>query len=89
MQQTYYRGYRDQNPNPDGSIRRVDDYQLWDLSGSYRGFSNLTIRAGMKNVFDTKPPRSNQIYSFLAGYDPNYTDPRGRTLYASLAYSFK
>ncbi len=89
LQQTYYRGYIDQNPNPDGSVRRVDDYKLWDLSGAYRGFTNLTLRAGLKNLLDTKPPRSNQIYSFLAGYDPNYTDPRGRSFYASLAYSFK
>ena len=89
LQQTFYRGYRDQNLNPDGSIRRVEDYQLWDLSAAYRGFANLTLRAGMKNVLDTKPPVSNQVYSFLAGYDPNYTDPRGRSFYASLAYSFK
>ncbi len=70
-------------------MRRVEDYQLWDLSGAYRGFTNLTVRAGMKNILDTKPPRSNQVYSFLAGYDPNYTDPRGRAYYLSLAYSFK
>lgn len=89
LQQTYYRGYRDQNTNPDGSIRRVEDYVLWDLSTSYRGIKNLTMRAGVKNLFNEKPPRSNQIYSFLAGYDPNYTDPRGRGFYASLAYSFK
>ena len=89
LQQTFYRGYRDQNLNPDGSVRRVEDYELWDLSGTYRGFKNFTLRAGMKNVLDTKPPVSNQVYSFLAGYDPNYTDPRGRAFYASLAYSFK
>ncbi len=89
LQQTFYRGYTDQNPNPDGSVRRVEDYQLWDLSGAYRGFTNLTVRAGMKNILDTKPPRSNQVYSFLAGYDPNYTDPRGRAYYLSLAYSFR
>ena len=89
LQQTFYRGYRDQNLNPDGSVRRVEDYELWDLSGTYRGFKNFTLRAGLKNLLDTKPPVSNQVYSFLAGYDPNYTDPRGRALYASLAYSFK
>ena len=43
----------------------------------------------MKNLFDRNPPVSNQIYSFLAGYDPNYTDPRGRSFYASLQYSFR
>ena len=89
LQQTFYLGYRDQNLNPDGSVRRVEDYKLWDLSTAYRGFKNFALRVGMKNILDTKPPRSNQIYSFLAGYDPNYTDPRGRSYYASLAYSFK
>ena len=29
------------------------------------------------------------IYSFLAGYDPNYTDPRGRLFFGSVSYSFK
>ena len=89
LQQTFYQGYDDQNRNPDGSIRKVEAYKLWDLSTSYRGVKNLVMRAGLKNALDTKPPRSNQIYSFLAGYDPNYTDPRGRGFYASLAYSFK
>jgi iron complex outermembrane receptor protein len=88
LQQTYYRGYQDQNPNPDGSIRRVEAYELWDLSSAWRPNKNLRVRAGVRNLFDKKPPRSNQIYSFLAGYDPNYTDPRGRGFYFSIAYSF-
>ena len=86
LQQTFYLGYVDQNPNPDGSVRKVEDYKLWDLSTAYRGIANLTVRAGLKNLLDTKPPRSNQIYSFLAGYDPNYTDPRGRSYYVSMSY---
>jgi iron complex outermembrane receptor protein len=88
LQQTFYRGHTDQNPNPDGSVRRVDDYELWDLAGSYRFNKNLRFRAGVKNLFDKKPPLSNQIYSFLAGFDPNYTDPRGQGYYLSVAYSF-
>jgi iron complex outermembrane receptor protein len=88
LQQTYYRGYQDQNPNPDGSIRRVEAYELWDLASSWRLDKRLKFRAGLRNVFDKKPPRSNQIYSFLAGYDPNYTDPRGRGYYLAITYSF-
>ena len=34
-------------------------------------------------------PFSNPNDYFLAGYDPTYTDPRGRTGYASLIYAFK
>jgi iron complex outermembrane recepter protein len=89
LQQTYYQGYRDQQLNPDGSVRNVAAYKLWDLSTSYRGIQNLRLRAGIKNVANTKPPVSNQLYSFLAGYDANYADPRGRGYFASIAYSFK
>jgi len=88
LQQTFYSHYRDQNPNPDGSERRVKAYQLWDLTGSYAWSKALRVRGGIRNLFDSNPPRSNQIYSFLAGYDPNYTDPRGRSLYLSANYRF-
>lgn len=89
LQQTYYQGYQDQNPNPDGSLRRVEAYSLWDFSGSYKMNKSTSFRAGIKNLLDTNPPRSNQVYSFLAGYDPSYTDPRGRFVYASVNYAFK
>lgn len=89
LQQTFYLGYKDQNPNPDGSDRQVSNYALWDLTGSYSLSKATKIRAGIKNVLDTNPPSSNQVYSFLAGYDPNYTDPRGRAYYVSLNHAFK
>lgn len=89
LQQTFYLGYTDQNTNPDGSERRVDNYALWDLTGSFAVSKGLKIRAAIKNLLDSNPPSSNQVYSFLAGYDPNYTDPRGRTVYASMNYAFK
>lgn len=89
LQQTFYQGYQDQNRLQDGTVRNVGSYQLWDLSGSYKISSSAKVRAGIKNLFDTKPPRSNQIYSFLAGYDPSYTDPRGRFFYVSMNYAFK
>lgn len=89
LSQTYYLGYRDQNPLPNGQPRRVGSYELWDLSTSYTPSKSLKFRLGVKNVLDRNPPVSNQIYSFLAGYDPNYTDPRGRAFFGSVAYSFK
>lgn len=89
LQQTFYQGYHDQNKLADGSVRDVGSYQLWDLSGSYSVSKDMKVRAGIKNLFDTNPPRSNQIYSFLAGYDPSYTDPRGRFFYMSVNYTFK
>ncbi|OYU45319.1 MAG: TonB-dependent receptor [Burkholderiales bacterium PBB4] len=89
LQQTFYLGYKDQNPNPDGTDRSVNNYALWDLTGSYSLSKATKIRAGIKNLLDTNPPSSNQVYSFLAGYDPNYTDPKGRAVYVSLNHSFK
>lgn len=89
LTQTYYSGYRDQNPGPDGKERRVKAYELWDLSASYSISKALKLRGGIKNLLDTAPPVSNQVLSFLAGYDPSYTDPRGRTFFASLNYSLR
>jgi iron complex outermembrane receptor protein len=89
LSQTFYLGYRDQQQLDDGSYRRVGSYSLWDLTGNYKLAKDWTLRAGLKNLFDTNPPASNQEYYFLAGYDPTYTDPRGRSIYASLTYKFK
>lgn len=89
LSQTFYLGYRDQNPLPSGEVRRVGSYELWDITGSWAATRQLKFRFGIKNALDRNPPVSNQIYSFLAGYDPNYTDPRGRSFFASVSYSFK
>lgn len=89
LQQTYYNGHTDQQALANGSLRRVDAYELWDLATSWQYSKPLKFRFGIKNLFDENPPRSNQLYSFLSGYDPNYTDPRGRQYYFSIAYSFR
>ena len=49
----------------------------------------LTLRGGVQNIFDTSPPFSQQAYFFLSGYDPSYTDTRGRFVYASVKYTFR
>lgn len=95
LQNTFSSGYDDQNTaiNIDnGSVvaaNRVKRYSLWDLSGAYAVDAHLKLRVGIQNLFDTSPPYSNQAYYFLSGYDPSYTDPRGRRFYASANYSFK
>jgi iron complex outermembrane receptor protein len=43
----------------------------------------------VKNLLNTAPPYSQQAWFFLSGYDPSYTDPRGRFVYASVQYRFK
>lgn len=92
---TYYSGYKDQNSainTDDGSVvakNRVKAYSLWDLSGAYEVSKDFTVRAGVQNVFDTAPPFSNQAYYFISGYDPSYTDPRGRFFYVSARYQIR
>ncbi len=95
LQNTFSSDYDDQNTaiNIDnGSVvaaNRVKRYSLWDLSGAYAVDAHLKLRVGIQNLFDTSPPYSNQAYYFLSGYDPSYTDPRGRRFYASANYSFR
>jgi iron complex outermembrane receptor protein len=59
------------------------------LSGAWQVNKAFKLRAGVQNLFDKAPPFSNQAYYFLSGYDPTYTDPRGRRFYASANYAFK
>jgi iron complex outermembrane receptor protein len=92
---SYSSDYRDQNTTYDPvsdellPSRRVKAYSLWDLTGSWQASEALRIRAGVLNLLDTEPPFSNQAYYFLAGYDPTYADPRGRSFYLSLDYKFR
>lgn len=86
---TYYSSYTDDSYLPDTAPRKVGEYSLWDVSASWKPTKALTVRAGMLNVLDKVPPFSNQSYYFLSTYDPTYTDPRGRTAFVSVAYSFR
>ena len=71
------------------SDRRVGAYSLWDLTGAWQVSAALTVRGGIKNLLDTAPPFSQQAWFFISGYDPSYTDPRGRFFYLSAQYAFK
>jgi iron complex outermembrane receptor protein len=86
---SFYSSYTDDSYLPDTAPRKVKAYSLWDLSGSWQPTPAVKVRAGILNLADTPPPFSNQSYYFLSTYDPTYTDPRGRTFYASLNYSFR
>ena len=86
---THYSGYTDDSYLQDAAPRRVEAYSIWDISGSWAVTSQLRLRAGVQNLANTDPPFSNQSYYFLSTYDPTYTDPRGRTFYAGVSYSFK
>jgi len=90
---TYLSGYRDQNvpglAAPEWSDRDVEAYSIWDLTGSWRFNEQLRLRAGVLNLLDTAPPFTNQSRYFQVTWDPTYGDPRGRSVFASVNYSFK
>jgi iron complex outermembrane receptor protein len=86
---TFYSSYVDDSYIPDTAPRKVKAYSLWDMSGSWAVNKALKLRAGVQNLLNTDPPFSNQSYYFLSTYDPTYTDPRGRTFFASVNYSFQ
>jgi iron complex outermembrane receptor protein len=85
----YQASYVDVQPDGEGNLRRVSSMSLWDVQASYKGWRNLALTLGVKNLFDTNPPQSNQGNSFQVGFDPSYYDPRARFVYGSLTYSFK
>ncbi|KPC53723.1 TonB-dependent receptor [Amantichitinum ursilacus] len=78
---TFESGYHDEYEGND-----VASYTLWNTSVTYVWQKNLTITAGVKNVFDKEPPYSNQDYMFQVGYDPRYTDSIGRAYFIQASY---
>ena len=91
----YQSGYRDQNSQgapfnvAPFNTNQVSEYVLFDASVSYTGFKNLTLSAGILNVFDMDPPFTNQVSRFQArGYDDRVHNPLGRTYQLSARYEF-
>ena len=69
--------------------RKVTSFSTYDLQGEYSGWKNLSLRLGLKNIFNRQPPAvtTNGTY-FQTGYDPTYYDPHGRFVYGSATYKF-
>ena len=82
-------GYTDQNQVDPGFENEVKAYTLVDISGTWTGMKNLSVTLGVKNLFDTKPPFTNQGTVFQKGYDPRFTDAVGRAYMVRAAYTFK
>jgi iron complex outermembrane receptor protein len=70
--------------------RRVGDSSTWDAQLAYTGWRDVTLTAGVKNLFDRNPPVSyTGSGRFQVGYDPAYADPRGRAFSAGIKVTFK
>jgi iron complex outermembrane recepter protein len=87
--QTYQASYIDAQTDGNNDLRRVSSMSLFDVQGQYSGIRHFTLTVGVKNVFDTNPPQTNQGNSFQALYDPSYYDARARFVYGSIRYEFK
>jgi iron complex outermembrane receptor protein len=93
LTQGYTAGYKDERPSgvvPAGFDPDVKPYTLYDLSATWTGIKNLTVTAGIKNLFDKEPPFTAHNLDFAAGagWDPRVADPRLRAFTLRLAYKF-
>ncbi|MBL8520766.1 MAG: TonB-dependent receptor [Betaproteobacteria bacterium] len=93
LTQQYTGGYQDERPpNPPPTFNPdVDSYILYNVSVGYTGFKNVTIRGGIKNIFNTDPPFTahNVDFSPGTGWEARVGDPRGRAYTLSATYTFK
>lgn len=75
---------------PDWSAR-VKPYSIYGLSLTYRGIKNITVIAGVKNIFNEDPPFS-ATYDTNTGagssWEPRIADPRGRSFTLRVDYKF-
>jgi len=87
----YSRGYNDEN-NPDliapEFYNHVGSVNTWDLAATWTGVKNLSVTAGLTNLFDQDPPFSNTSSSTQVGYDSRYGNPIGRAFLLRAVYSF-
>ncbi len=73
-----------------GFQSKVGSYTLYNVSASWKGMKNLTVTAGIKNLFDTKPPFSYHNVDNVAGagWDARVGDPRMRSFTLGVNYKF-
>jgi iron complex outermembrane recepter protein len=89
LAQTYTSGYSDFRPDVSGEPRKVSAFAPWDLQGTYSGFRGWQWVAGIRNLFNTDPPVSNQRRFFQIGYNPQLANPLGRLFYLRATYAWK
>ncbi len=89
LSQQFLSGYHDQNKQVAAAFfQDVGSYSVWNITATYSGIKNISMTAGIKNIWDTDPPFSNQGTTFQQGYDPRFTNPVGRAWYLRGTYRF-
>jgi iron complex outermembrane recepter protein len=89
LSNNFMAGYRDEQLDGDGQVRRVGAYSTWDFQGGYGFTKQMTATFGVRNLFNRNPPVSNQLSLPQNGYDPRFADARGRYFYLRFTYSMK
>lgn len=94
LTENFLKGTYDAFPDPTtAQPRKVGNYDIWNLSGSYAGFTGWQLSAGIKNLFNRNPPFTNQRFTAdsgaPAGYDPTYANPIGRVFWGAITYTFR
>ncbi len=84
----YTSAYRDENTDENDNPRTVAGNNVWDLAVTWSGVKGLALTAGVTNLFDYKPPFSNQGGGFQVGYDYRYANPIGRAFLLRGTYQF-
>ena len=70
---------------------KVAAYSIFHASASYSGIKNLTLTAGVKNIFDQDPPFAITYDSNTgagSSWEPRVADPRGRSFTLTANYKF-
>ena len=99
FQNIYRHGYLDQvlpgvasgRVSPSNYDPKVDAYSIFHASATYSGIKNLTLTAGVKNLFDKDPPFAITYDSNTgagSSWEPRVADPRGRSLTLMANYKF-
>ncbi|MFZ6743390.1 TonB-dependent receptor domain-containing protein [Undibacterium sp. JH2W] len=98
--QIYRDGYQDQVlPGVQSGLVTPSDYNptvkayaIYNISATYSGIKNLTLTAGIKNLFNTDPPFAITYDSNTgagSSWEPRVADPRGRSFTLLANYKFK
>lgn len=75
---------------PFAYVGEVNKYFSFDWQSQWKATKDLTLTAGVLNLFDRNPPRSLKSAGGgqQIGYDDRYYDPRGRTWYVNAEMKF-
>jgi len=67
--------------------RDISSYSAWALTGTWRAQKQVTVTAGITNLFDKAPPiTNNTVYSYA--YLSSAANPTGRAYNLRVTYSF-